>query len=245
MARILIADDSIIMRRNLKSILTRLGHSIVAEATNGEQACNLYNKDEVDIVTLDITMPVMDGIEALKNILSYDPNANVVIISALDQKRMIFHALELGVKYYIIKPVTEEKIVNAINKILTINETNSIQENDLIINQDESNIDETNAVKNFEESQSVLPPFSIDNINGEFVININSTLNSSNIGTLLSTLQGFLFIRPLKVTFKFNSTENLDISAMNSLIQFSKKIEQAEGEFKVDGNTRVQQLFYS
>lgn len=225
MAKILIADDSIIMRRNLKTIFTKLGHEIVAEATNGQQAVDLYKKDEIDIVTLDITMPVMDGIEALKNILSIDPNANVIIISALDQKRMIFQALELGIKYYIIKPVTEEKIVNALNKVLNLNEVASSKE----ALKSETEFKDTLENDAIEEIEATAP-FSIDNVNGEFIVNINSSLDSSNINILLGTLNGFLFIKPLKVNFKFNNGENLEASVMGSLVEMAKKIREAGGE---------------
>lgn len=120
MANILIADDSIIMRKNLKSIFTRAGHNIVAEASNGQQAYALYEKSMPDIVTMDITMPVMDGIEAVKKIIGSFPDAKIIVISALDQKRMVFQALECGAKYYIIKPVTEEKVINALEEILSL-----------------------------------------------------------------------------------------------------------------------------
>lgn len=225
MAKILIADDSIIMRRNLKTIFTKLGHEIVAEATNGQQAVDLYKEGEIDIVTLDITMPVMDGIEALKNILSIDPNANVIIISALDQKRMIFQALELGIKYYIIKPVTEEKIINALNKVLSLSETAPLKEE----LENESGLKNNQENKDIEEVEPAAP-FSIDNVNGEFIVNINSSLDSSNINILLGTLNGFLFIKPLKVNFKLNNSGNLEDSVMGSLVEMAKKIREAGGE---------------
>jgi two-component system chemotaxis response regulator CheY len=120
MANILIADDSIIMRKNLKSIFTRAGHNIAAEASNGQQAYALYEKCIPDIVTMDITMPVMDGIEAVKKITGSFPDAKIIVISALDQKRMVLEALECGAKYYIIKPVTEEKVINALEEVLSL-----------------------------------------------------------------------------------------------------------------------------
>lgn len=118
MANILIVDDSLVMRRNLKSILTGAGHDVIAEASNGSQALMEYEKHRPDIVTMDITMPVMNGIESVKRIMDKYPEARIIIISALDQKTMILQALESGAKHYIIKPFTVEKVVSVIDTVL-------------------------------------------------------------------------------------------------------------------------------
>ncbi|MFA9399045.1 MAG: response regulator [Clostridiaceae bacterium] len=118
MARILIADDSIVMRRNLKSILSNTEHQVVAEASNGIKAFSEYERTLPDLVTMDITMPEMDGIQAVKKIISSYPKALIIMISALDQKRMVFQALENGARYYIIKPITPQKVIDTINQVL-------------------------------------------------------------------------------------------------------------------------------
>lgn len=244
MANILIADDSIIMRKNLKSIITRAGHSVAAEAVNGQQAYLLYNKDEIDLVTLDITMPVMDGIEALKKILEKDQDAKVIIISALDQKKMVFQALECGAKYYIIKPVTEEKIVNAFNKILNIHQpySHSIEP----INSSESGhglkkaTDSTNNFTIIDKSEP-LPPFNIDNINGIFMININNTIDTANISTLETAMQGLLFIKPLKIIFNICDSL-LQKEIYDILAKIAKSIKSVGGELEIKGNTLPKEL---
>lgn len=118
MAKVLVVDDSSIMRRNLSAILTNAGHTIVAEATNGELGVKEYKIRKPDLVTMDITMPVMDGIGAVKQILKYDPKAQIIMISSLNQKYMVLTALQNGARHYIIKPFTQEKVLQVINDVL-------------------------------------------------------------------------------------------------------------------------------
>ncbi len=118
MARILIVDDSIMMRKTLRTILQRAGHTVEAEAANGEQAILCYTSHRPDLVTLDITMPGMNGLEVIKRLKEIDPAANLVIVSALGQKRTVFEALQHGAKNYILKPVTEEKLLSVVNMVL-------------------------------------------------------------------------------------------------------------------------------
>lgn len=119
MARILIADDSTVMRRSLNMLLTRAGHEIVGEASNGEQAFNLYAQELPDIVTMDISMPLMSGSDAICKIVNEYPDARIIVISALDQKKLILQSLKNGAKHFIIKPVTEEKLLHSIQAVLS------------------------------------------------------------------------------------------------------------------------------
>lgn len=119
MANILIVDDSTVMRRSLSLILSKGGHKIVGQAINGDQAYSLYCQLRPDLVTMDITMPGMDGIESLQKILKVDPAANVIMISALDQKRMVLEALETGAKHYLVKPFTDEKVLATVKEVLS------------------------------------------------------------------------------------------------------------------------------
>ncbi len=118
MAKILIADDSTVMRRSLNMILTKGGHTVIGQASNGEQAYTLYSQLKPDLVTMDITMPVMDGIEALQKILAINPAAKVIMVSALDQKKMILEALECGAKHYIVKPLRDDKVLSIVKEVL-------------------------------------------------------------------------------------------------------------------------------
>ncbi len=118
MARILIVDDSLIMRRNLKMIFVAAGHTVVAEASNGRDAINEYQQHHPDVVTMDITMPVMDGIESARKIIELDSAARIVMISALDQRHMVFEALENGAKHYILKPFQGEQVLEVVDQVL-------------------------------------------------------------------------------------------------------------------------------
>ena len=100
-------------------LLSRAGHTVVGEAANGEQAFVLYHKERPDLVTMDINMPLSDGNDAITRILSSYPEARIIVISALDEKKLILKALKNGARQYIIKPVTEEKLLQAINNVMS------------------------------------------------------------------------------------------------------------------------------
>ncbi len=125
MARILIADDSAIIRKTLKRILTDAGHVIVDEAKNGVEAIEKYKKYQPDIVTMDISMPMMTGIEAVRTIVEMYHDARIVMISAIDEKNLVFEALECGAKHYIIKPFSEVTVTKIIDVVLE-NETEGL-----------------------------------------------------------------------------------------------------------------------
>lgn len=116
MARILIVDDALMMRKSLAGILMKAGH-IVEEAVSGEQAVKAYEEYQPDLVTMDITMPGMDGIEALKRIRDFDADAKVVMVSALGQRHKVFAALEAGAKGYVLKPLKEENLLATIQEV--------------------------------------------------------------------------------------------------------------------------------
>ncbi|KPV44346.1 response regulator [Alicyclobacillus ferrooxydans] len=118
MARILVTDDAAFMRMMLKNILTSGGHEIVAEAENGEQAVEQYGTHAPDIVTMDITMPVMDGIQAVRAIRAKDPNAKILMCSAMGQQNMVMDAVKAGAKGFIVKPFDSTKILNEITRLL-------------------------------------------------------------------------------------------------------------------------------
>jgi two-component system chemotaxis response regulator CheY len=110
MARVLIIDDSVTARRVLKNILTENGHEVIGEASNGQDGYEKYIELRPDVVTLDVTMPVLDGIDALDKIMTFDSNANVVMITAAGQKEKMVQAIALGATEFIQKPFKPEQI---------------------------------------------------------------------------------------------------------------------------------------
>jgi two-component system, chemotaxis family, chemotaxis protein CheY len=116
--RILITDDALFMRVTLKNILVNNGFEVVGEAANGVESVRLYKELKPDLVTMDITMPEMDGLAALKEIRSIDPDARVVMCSAMGQQNMIMEALSSGAKEFVIKPFQADKVTEALNRSL-------------------------------------------------------------------------------------------------------------------------------
>ena len=118
MKKILIVDDSTYMRLNIKNIIREMGLKIAGEAQNGKECIQKYKKINPDLVIMDITMPEMGGIEALKKLKKYDSQARVIICSAMGQQPLIIEALKAGAEDYIVKPFYKSKIKNTINNVL-------------------------------------------------------------------------------------------------------------------------------
>lgn len=117
MANILIVDDSRTSRRILRGILEGAGHTVVGEAGNGEEGCIMYKQLKPDIVTMDITMPKMDGLEALKVIMHSDSNAKVVMVTAAGQKSKMVEAIKEGASEFIAKPFSDDDIIKIMNDL--------------------------------------------------------------------------------------------------------------------------------
>ena len=121
MSRVLIIDDAEFMRRAIKLMLEKNGFHVVGEAENGIEGVIEYKKTRPDIVTMDITMPEMSGIEALKSIMEFDPKANVVMLSAMGQENLIKESVINGAKSFLVKPFKEEQVVKTLKQIETYN----------------------------------------------------------------------------------------------------------------------------
>lgn len=117
MARILVTDDAAFMRMQLKNIFKSLGHDVVGEAENGQMAIDMYKELKPELVTMDITMPEMNGVEAVKGIKKHDPSATIVMCSAMGQQQMVLEAIQAGAKDFIVKPFDQDRIKQAMDKI--------------------------------------------------------------------------------------------------------------------------------
>lgn len=114
--RILLVDDAVFMRMKLKDILEKNGFEVVAEAQNGVEAIEKFKSERPDLVTMDITMPEMDGVTALKGIKAIDPNAKVIMCSAMGQQSMVMDAIQAGAIDFIVKPFDNDRVVESITK---------------------------------------------------------------------------------------------------------------------------------
>ena len=115
---ILVTDDAAFMRMMLKDILTKGGYDVVGEAENGKVAVDKYNELKPDLVTLDITMPEMDGIAALKGIKAADANACCIMCSAMGQQAMVIESIQAGAKDFIVKPFQADRVLEAVKKAI-------------------------------------------------------------------------------------------------------------------------------
>lgn len=117
MKRALIVDDARFMRTVIKGIIEKMGIEVAGEAENGLQAIEAYSKLNPDFVTMDITMNEMDGIEAVKGIIALDPNAKIIMCSAMGQQSMVLDAIKAGAKNFVVKPLKEDIVQDAIVKL--------------------------------------------------------------------------------------------------------------------------------
>ena len=118
MANILITDDTMFMRKMLGDILRKAGHTVV-EAGNGIECVEILKKQDFDLVTLDITMPEMDGLAALKEIKSFKPNQKVIMVSAMGQQVMVVDAVKSGASDFIVKPYDKDKLLESVSRVLS------------------------------------------------------------------------------------------------------------------------------
>lgn len=117
MKKVLIVDDAAFMRVSIKNMLSKNGYETVGEAENGKVAIQKFQDLAPDVVTMDITMPEMDGLTSLKKILAIDSNANIIMISAMGQESMVREAVLAGAKGFIVKPFKEDVIIAALNNL--------------------------------------------------------------------------------------------------------------------------------
>lgn len=119
MGKILVVDDAAFMRMMMKDILTKGGHEVVGEAEDGKQGVARYNEIRPDLVTLDITMPELDGLHALLAMKKIDPAARVIMVSAMGQQNVVVQAIKAGARDFVVKPFQPERVLDAVQKALS------------------------------------------------------------------------------------------------------------------------------
>ncbi|MBI1389515.1 MAG: response regulator [bacterium] len=115
---VMIVDDAAFMRATLKDLITKGGYEVVAEAINGQEAVEKYKTFKPDVVTMDITMPEMDGLESLKRIREIEPAAKVIMCSAIGQQANVLEAIKCGAKDFIVKPFQPDRVLEALKKVI-------------------------------------------------------------------------------------------------------------------------------
>ena len=132
MLNVLVVDDSLIIRKNIKKYIAALGHNIVGEAKSGAQAVEMCRELYPDFITMDITMPDMDGIEAVKRIKEFNQTVNIIMVTSHGQEEMVVSSLKAGAKGYILKPVNEEKLAKSIKNIYSNEDSIEDDEDELL-----------------------------------------------------------------------------------------------------------------
>jgi two-component system chemotaxis response regulator CheY len=117
-ARVLVVDDAAFMRMMVKDILRKGGYEVIGEAEDGTRAIERYKELKPDLVTMDITMPDMDGIKAVKEIRKVDPRARIIMCSAMGQQAMVIDAIQAGAKDFVVKPFQPDRVLEAVRKVL-------------------------------------------------------------------------------------------------------------------------------
>jgi DNA-binding NarL/FixJ family response regulator len=232
MARVLIADDSAVTRKSLCEIVTSLNHTVVGDVSNGSQAFVAYTKLKPDVVTMDLTMQGLGGAEATSKIISAYPEARIIVISAMEERRAVIDALERGARHFIIKPINRDKVAAVLNNVLK-------QDFDL-----KKHIENVRKLKKAEDQIStvngpkqLLPPFYIsaqgDNLVHIF-INPNITLTSCR--SLALELEEYLTDK-IRVLFDFGTMVTLDQAILIKLNELVEIIQDCSGIVKaVSGN---------
>ncbi|UJF32902.1 response regulator [Paenibacillus hexagrammi] len=119
MAKVMIVDDAAFMRAMLKGIITEMGFEVVAEAGNGQEAVKNFQQYHPDLVTMDITMPDMDGVAAVRSIMQINDKAKIIMCSAMGQQKMVLDAIQAGAKDFIVKPFDRVRVSESILKVLS------------------------------------------------------------------------------------------------------------------------------
>lgn len=220
MARILIVDDSFVVRRNIETILKKAGHEIIGIAGDGKQALSLYMELRPDLITMDISMPVMDGVDAVKAIIGFDPEAKIVMISALNQKQMVLDAITSGAKHYILKPIDENQMMKVINSVLGPR----IDMIDKFQKELESKADNLN------------PGFHIENKDGKYHIIFGRSIELNQLAMFETAISGLLFMRPLNVVLNFNNIFYISDSSLDSILRQKRRIINNGGRVDIVAN---------
>ena len=233
MARIMIVDDSFVMRKKLKELVERFGHTVVVEAVDGIQAAKFYDSYMPDLVTMDINMPNVDGIATVKEICTRHPDAKIIMISSLAQKIMVIEAMKNGAKNYIIKPIEEDKLIKVIDNVLRMPKTAA-------------------SINRTENKPLPSDEFSIQNEKGTFIININSSFNENCIDAFRNAIGGLVFVKPLHIKLNlltditFYSQQFAQVLLLaakaGGSIELTSSVNANTNLFRLDENNLIQLL---
>ncbi|MFC1555357.1 response regulator [candidate division KSB1 bacterium] len=231
MAKVLVVDDSVIMRKNLIALIEKAGYEIAGEASNGNEAYDRYVKLMPELVTMDITMPEMDGIGAVEKIINEYPDAKIIMVSALGQKDMVLKAIKNGALNFIVKPVRLDVIKKVLNEVYPL----ELDDRDTVTLSQDS-IAEDDADTSADTGKKEASGFDIQNQEGTFIIKLTGNLDDSDLKGLNNAVAGLLYVKPLKVFFDLENSGDLDEKNIKSVNSIVNQIKKAEGTLNVSPN---------
>lgn len=243
MALILVVDDSSIVRRNLRLILEKSGH-VVIEAQDCNEALELYRNHHVDLVTMDIQMPGKSGIEAVRIIKEFDPEARIVMISSIEQRNLIYEAIKLGAKHYIVKPFTDEKVNQVIKSILPESLTSAPAPAAKEASRPVSRQPEPDpasgskpksgpAYEKIVDPQAIGLPFDVSLEGGKIIITLYKYVTEHTLPYLAGCLQGLLYFYNAKYVIILEKVSVPQNDALLPFIDFIRIVRSRRGTIAV------------
>jgi two-component system, chemotaxis family, chemotaxis protein CheY len=232
--KILIVDDSCMVRYRIKELFRKVGQNWVIEAGDGVQAVNKFKEHLPELVTMDITMPKMDGIVAMKKILEIEPKTKIIMISALGQKFTVLEAIRSGAVHFIVKPFDNEKVIRVINEVirLEIDSTNGEQKKN-IENNARTDKEIKAAGNNLEVRESPCEKLSFENVCGTFIIKIHDDACIDEANGYNMIMKGIIHVKPLNVVFEFGVLDYIDSDFMKVVSCSIEDIISVGGKYKL------------
>lgn len=243
MAMIMIVDDSSIVRRSLREILEESGHEVVAEAQDCDEAIEMYRSRRVDLVTMDIQMPGKSGIEAVRLIKEFDPGARIVMVSSVEQRNLIYEAIKLGAKHYIIKPFTKEKVNEVLKSILPESlvsvptppekETSRPASREPDTDKAASPSKSKMAYEKIVDPQAIGLPFDVSMEGGKIIFTLYKYVTEHTLPYLAGCLQGLLHIYNAKYVIVLEKVSVSQDAALQPFIDFIRIVLSRRGTVAV------------
>ncbi|WP_127585492.1 response regulator [Paenibacillus koleovorans] len=233
MANIMIVDDSPIIRRSLTRILEQLGHQVVMEAVDGRDAVEKFKERPVDLITMDIHLPGMNGIEAVRHIRQISSSVIIIMITSVEQKNMVYDALKLGARHYIVKPFTDEKVKEVFESVIgltPLQEAAQQRKQQIVAETREKAAEERKKREplKLEAPALMAMPFEIGVKDGRVVMIMQRHVNLTNLAHFHACLQGMLYLRSTKFVFDLWEPIN-DEEGLRLLLDFITTVRNRKG----------------
>lgn len=214
MLNVLIVDDSNFMRKNLGQMFSSLGYNVIAEAGNGLEAIDAYKEHKPDLVTMDITMPKMEGVASVRKIIESFPHAKIIMISAQKDKDVVKEAIMAGASNYLVKPVRTENLVKVLEKIFPA----------------------ATPVKTISDDLFKDISFHIEIKDNKFFATIHKNAVGHPITLFAEAVKGLQFVTPLDICIDYQETANLPKEIREMIVNSVKRINEAGGTVKLISN---------